>query len=61
MARFDQHAKRESQDEKKKSNWLNPAMAITVALLSTFMGICKVKDDNIVQSMQQAQADKLDH
>ena len=25
------------------------------------MGICKVKDDNIVQAMQQAQADKLDH
>ena len=41
--------------------WLNPAVAITVALLATFMGICKVKDDNIVQGMQQAQADKLDH
>lgn len=41
--------------------WLNPAVAITVALLATFMGICKVKDDNIVQTMQQAQADKLDH
>ncbi|MCV2366610.1 DUF4337 domain-containing protein [Roseateles oligotrophus] len=40
---------------------LNPAVAITVALLATFMGICKVKDDNIVQAMQQAQADKLDH
>jgi Domain of unknown function (DUF4337) len=41
--------------------WLNPAVAITVALLATFMGICKVKDDNIVQAMQQAQADKIDH
>jgi hypothetical protein len=40
---------------------LNVAVAITVALLATFMGICKVKDDNIVQAMQQAQADKLDH
>ena len=40
---------------------LNGAVAITVALLATFMGICKVKDDNIVQSMQQAQADRLDH
>jgi hypothetical protein len=40
---------------------LNPAVAVTVALLATFMGICKVKDDNIVQAMQQAQADKLDH
>jgi hypothetical protein len=44
-----------------KSRWLNAAVAITVALLATFMGVCKVKDDNIVQAMQQAQADKLDH
>ena len=40
---------------------LNQCVAITVALLATFMGICKVKDDNIVQAMQQAQANKLDH
>jgi hypothetical protein len=40
---------------------LNQAVAVTVALLATFTGICKVKDDNIVQAMQQAQADKLDH
>ena len=45
----------------RRSAWLNPAVAVTVALLATFMGICKVKDDNIVQAMQQAQADKLDH
>jgi ribosomal protein S13 len=45
----------------KRFPWLNPAVAITVALLATFMGICKVKDDNIVQAMQQAQADKLDN
>ena len=36
-------------------------VAITVALLATFLGVCKVKDDNIVQAMQQAQADRLDH
>jgi hypothetical protein len=40
---------------------LNSRVAVTVALLATFMGVCKVKDDNIVQAMQQAQADKLDH
>lgn len=40
---------------------LNQCVAITVALLATFMAICKVKDDNIVQSMQQAQANKIDH
>ena len=40
---------------------LNQFVAITIALLATFMGICKVKDDNIVQAMQQAQADRIDH
>ncbi|HSI52789.1 MAG TPA: DUF4337 domain-containing protein [Ramlibacter sp.] len=44
-----------------RNRWLNPAVGVAVALLATFMGICKVKDDNIVQAMQQAQADKLDH
>jgi hypothetical protein len=39
---------------------LNTWVALTVALLATFMGICKVKDDNIVQAMQQAQASKID-
>ncbi len=40
---------------------LNSRVAVTVALLATFMAICKVKDDNIVQAMQQAQTDKIDH
>src|SRR3954469_13096643 len=40
---------------------LNTWVAITVALLATFIGVCKVKDDNIVQGMQQAQADRIDH
>ena len=36
-------------------------IAVTVAILASFLGVCKVKDDNIVQSMQQMQANKLDH
>ena len=40
---------------------LTTHVAITVALLATFLGVCKVKDDNIVQAMEEAQADKLDH
>lgn len=48
------------QDDSKASH-LNTMVAVTVAILATFMGVCKVKDDNIVQAMQQAQADKLDH
>jgi hypothetical protein len=44
-----------------RSARLNAVVAVTVAVLATFMGICKIKDDNIVQAMQQAQADKIDH
>ena len=44
-----------------KSRSLNTSVAITVALLASFSAICKVKDDNIAQAMQQAQADRNDH
>jgi hypothetical protein len=47
--------------ERAAASRLGSRVAITVALLATFFGVCKVKDDNIVQAMQQAQADKLDH
>ncbi len=51
----------EIADEARHSVSLNRRVAVTVALLATFMGVCKIKDDNIVQAMQQAQADKIDH
>jgi hypothetical protein len=51
----------EMADEAGRSASLNRRVAVTVALLATFMGVCKIKDDNIVQAMQQAQADKIDH
>src|SRR5947208_5496816 len=60
----------DNEDDKKVSSKdaaaaarsrLNTLVAISVALLATFMGICKVKDDNIVQAMKQAQADKIDN
>jgi len=51
----------ETAAEARAHSRLNSMVAITVALLATFLGICKVKDDNIVQAMQQAQADKIDN
>ena len=51
----------EEARERNADSRLNTWVAITVALLATFTGICKVKDDNICPAMQQAQADKLDH
>jgi hypothetical protein len=53
-------AANEDATEAAAHSRLNTWVAITVALLATFMGICKVKDDNIVQAMQQAQAAKID-
>jgi len=53
----------ENQDESSSqaASKLNTWVAITVALLATFTGICQIKDNNICQGMQQAQADKIDH
>ena len=48
-------------DEQKSRFSLNTLVAITVALLATFMAICNVKDSNIGQAMQQAQATKIDN
>ena len=45
----------------KAASRLNSWVAITITLIATFMGICKIKDDNLVQAMQQAQADRVDH
>jgi len=48
------------EKKKQKKNQLNNCVAITVVLFVTFMGICKVKSDNVVQAMQKAQADRID-
>ena len=45
----------------KRNARLNAMVAVSVAILATFLGICNVKDDNIVQAMQMAQADKIDY
>ena len=43
-----------------KGKALNRMVAITVVVLSVFLGIMKIKDDNLVQAMQQAKADAVD-
>ena len=49
-----------SAETERRKGRLNNWVAIMVAALATFMGIGKVKDDNIVQAMQQAQARSVD-
>jgi len=39
---------------------LNTLVAISAAITATFIALCNVKDGNIVQSMQQAQASAVD-
>ncbi len=61
----DRDAEREHRENEKRASdakhKLNTLIAITVAILATFMGVCKVKDDNICQAMQQSQANKIDN
>lgn len=43
-----------------KDKRLNRRVAVTVVLLSVFMGLCNIKDGNIVQAMAQAQSNSVD-
>ena len=43
-----------------KDKALNRKVAVTVVALSVFMGLCGIKDGNIVQAMQAAQASSVD-
>ncbi|TFW34659.1 DUF4337 domain-containing protein [Massilia horti] len=45
----------------QESSRLNMLVAVTVALISTFGVICKLRDNSTVLDMQQAQASKIDH
>ena len=46
-------------EEASKSK-INALVALFVAITATFMAICNVKDGNIVQAMDQAQAHSID-
>src|SRR5437868_5089242 len=46
--------------EHARESKINGMVAIWVALTATFMALCNVKDGNIVQAMQQAQARAID-
>jgi Domain of unknown function (DUF4337) len=50
----------ERLDLSEAKNRLNNWVAISVAIISVFMAITKVKDDNIVQAMLQVKSDAVD-
>src|SRR3954465_3325786 len=47
-------------DAEAKDKRLNRMVALSVVVLSIFMGLGQVKDGNIVQAMAQAQANAVD-
>jgi Domain of unknown function (DUF4337) len=46
--------------EKGQESRLNSVVAVMVAITATFMALCNVKDGNVNQAMQQAQANGVD-
>ena len=50
----------DGRTERKHDPRLNDTIAVTVVVLTVFLAICKVKDDNIVQAMQKAQSTSVD-
>src|SRR5206468_4131749 len=46
--------------EETENSPLNNIIAVLVAVTATFMALCNIKDSNITQAMQQAQAGSLD-
>jgi hypothetical protein len=51
----------EAEKKEERRDRLNTLVAITVTLMVTFMAICKIKDNNIVLLMQEAQSSKVDN
>jgi hypothetical protein len=49
-----------TETERKHDPRLNDTIAVTVVILTVFLAICKVKDDNINQAMQKAQSASVD-
>src|SRR5499427_10985422 len=50
----------ESPPAKEGAASLNSLVAVSVAIVATFIALCNVKDGNIVQAMEQAQANGVD-
>jgi ABC-type phosphate transport system auxiliary subunit len=53
-------SKTEAKTEKVHDRRLSDLVAVTVVILTVFLAVCKVKDDNIVQAMQKALLTSVD-
>lgn len=55
---MDENKPKEKDKEDEGIDYLEICIGICVVALATFLGICNVKDNNIVQQMQLKQADR---
>jgi uncharacterized protein DUF4337 len=53
-------ANTEAKPQKEHDRRLTDLVAVTVVILTVFLAVCKVKDDNIVQAMQKALLQSVD-
>jgi uncharacterized membrane protein len=62
LLEMQEHEKEQAEElaEDRARLRLNTLVAITVALLATFLGICKIKDNNLVLAMEHSQATSID-
>jgi Domain of unknown function (DUF4337) len=60
MSAIDATAGEAAKEAKRFGKSLNDLVAVTVVILTVFMAVTKVKDDNINQAMQKAKADSID-
>lgn len=58
---MDENKPKEKEKEDEGVDFLEICIGICVVTLATFLGICNVKDNNIVQQMQLKQADRNDN
>lgn len=49
------------EERRERRSRLNTWVAITIALLATFMGIARLKDSNILLMMERTEANRIDY
>src|SRR4029078_2695571 len=60
MGRDSMETDAKSEKSESANRRLNDLVAVTVVILTVFMAISKVKDDNINQAMQKAKSESVD-